>query len=60
VQAWIDGGRVSINGSAVTRVATRTALGDVVVVQLPDEEPRAQVLPGEGDSSTGCSKTTTW
>jgi len=48
VQAWIDGGRVSINGSVVTRVATRTALGDMVVVQLPDENPRAQVLAEEG------------
>ena len=48
VQAWIDGGRVSINGNVVTRVATRTALGDVVVVELPDEKPRAQVLPEKG------------
>jgi 23S rRNA pseudouridine1911/1915/1917 synthase len=51
VQAWIDGGRVSINGSIVTRVATRTALGDMVVVELPDESPRAQVVaePGQLD-----------
>jgi len=48
VQAWIDGGRVSINGTVVTRVSTRASLGDVVVVQLPDEKPRAQVLPEEG------------
>jgi len=51
VQAWIDGGRVSINGSVVTRVATRTALGDMVIVELPDESPRAQVVaePGQLD-----------
>src|SRR3954453_15626699 len=48
VQAWIDDGRVSINGSVVTRVATRTALGDMVVVELPDEQPRAPVRPEQG------------
>jgi 23S rRNA pseudouridine1911/1915/1917 synthase len=48
VQSWIEGGRVSINGSPVTRVATRAALGDRVTVELPDEEPRAAVLPEKG------------
>lgn len=48
VQAWIEGGRVSINGEVVRRVASRTALGDTVTVQLPDEQPRAPVLPEAG------------
>jgi len=48
VQSWIEGGRVSINGSLVTRVATRAALGDRVTVELPDDEPRAPVLAERG------------
>lgn len=36
VQAWIDGGTVSINGRAVRRVATRVAAGDVLTVTIPD------------------------
>ncbi len=36
VQAWIEGGRVTINGKAVHRVAVRAALGDVVSVALPE------------------------
>ncbi len=41
VQAWIEDGQVSVNGTTVRRVATRTALGDVVAVALPDvPEPR--------------------
>jgi 23S rRNA pseudouridine1911/1915/1917 synthase len=35
VQAWIENGQVSINGTPVRRVATRVALGDVVAVVLP-------------------------
>ena len=35
VQAWIEGGRVTVNGKAVHRVAVRTAFGDVVSVALP-------------------------
>jgi 23S rRNA pseudouridine1911/1915/1917 synthase len=35
VQAWIETGRVSVNGTPVRRVAARTALGDVVTVVLP-------------------------
>jgi 23S rRNA pseudouridine1911/1915/1917 synthase len=35
VQAWIENGLVSINGTLVRRVATRVALGDVVAVALP-------------------------
>ena len=35
VQAWIEDGRVTVNGKAVRRVAVRTALGDVVSVALP-------------------------
>lgn len=48
VQAWIEDGRVTINGRVVRRVSVRAALGDSVVVQLPDEEPRAPVLPEPG------------
>jgi 23S rRNA pseudouridine1911/1915/1917 synthase len=35
VQAWIENGSVSVNGTAVRRVAARTALGDIVTVVLP-------------------------
>lgn len=49
VQAWIEGGRVSINGQTVRRVSARAALGDTVTVLLPDEQPRAPVLPEEGE-----------
>jgi len=46
LQAWIGAGRVSVNGRAVLRVAARAALGDRVVVALPDERPR-QVMTAE-------------
>ena len=36
VQAWIENGRVTVNGIPVHRVAVRTAVGDVVAVVLPD------------------------
>jgi 23S rRNA pseudouridine1911/1915/1917 synthase len=42
LQAWIENGQVSVNGTAVRRVATRTALGDVVTVTLPDHTPPVQ------------------
>ena len=48
VQAWIEDGRVSINGSVVRRVSTRAALGDTLTVRLPDEQPRSPVLPEDG------------
>jgi 23S rRNA pseudouridine1911/1915/1917 synthase len=48
VQAWIADGRVSVNGEAVTRPASRVALGDAITVLLPDETPRAQLLAEEG------------
>ena len=35
IQAWIESGQVSINGTPVGRVATRVALGDLVAVALP-------------------------
>ncbi len=35
VQAWIENGQVSVNGTPVHRVSARTALGDVVSVVLP-------------------------
>ncbi|MEP6916413.1 MAG: S4 domain-containing protein, partial [Acidobacteriota bacterium] len=40
VQAWIEGGHVTVNGATVQRVSTRAALGDVVAVRLPDFTPR--------------------
>lgn len=40
VQAWIENGRVTVNGTAVRRVAARAALGDVVCVVLEDLAPR--------------------
>jgi 23S rRNA pseudouridine1911/1915/1917 synthase len=48
VQAWIEDGRVSINGRIVRRVSDKAALGDVVEVLLPDEVPRGVVKPEEG------------
>jgi 23S rRNA pseudouridine1911/1915/1917 synthase len=41
VQAWIEDGRVAVNGAPVRRVSTRAALGDIVSIALPDEKPRA-------------------
>lgn len=41
VQAWIERGLVTVNGTPVRRVSTRAALGDRVSVDLPDEAPRA-------------------
>lgn len=46
VQAWIESGLVSVNGRPVRRVSTRTAIGDVVAVRLPDSAPR-QVMQAE-------------
>jgi 23S rRNA pseudouridine1911/1915/1917 synthase len=40
VQAWIEDGRVAVNGTRIRRVAARAALGDVVTVILPDVAPR--------------------
>lgn len=36
VQSWIAQGRVTINGATVRRVATRTMIGDVVSIDLPE------------------------
>ncbi|HVH29168.1 MAG TPA: RluA family pseudouridine synthase [Vicinamibacterales bacterium] len=35
VQAWIENGQVSINGTQVRRAARRVALGDAVTIALP-------------------------
>jgi 23S rRNA pseudouridine1911/1915/1917 synthase len=43
VQAWIEGGRVAVNGSVVRRVASRTAFGDVVSVALPPAAGRREM-----------------
>jgi 23S rRNA pseudouridine1911/1915/1917 synthase len=40
VQAWIENGLVTVNGAAVSRVASRAALGDVVTITLPETAPR--------------------
>jgi 23S rRNA pseudouridine1911/1915/1917 synthase len=48
VQAWIANGQVSVNGATVRRVAARTALGDVVSVQLqPADAPPPGVVAAE-------------
>jgi 23S rRNA pseudouridine1911/1915/1917 synthase len=39
VQAWIEGGLVTVNGCEVRRVAARAALGDTVAVALPIVPP---------------------
>lgn len=48
IQHWIEAGRVAVNGQTVRRVAARTAMDDVVTVELPDEQPRTPVLPEDG------------
>ena len=48
VQSWIEGGRVAINGHIVERVSVRTALGDEVTIQLPDDVRPEPVLAEEG------------
>jgi 23S rRNA pseudouridine1911/1915/1917 synthase len=45
VQAWIESGRVTVNGTAVRKVAARAALGDVVAVSLPVLPPRPVMAP---------------
>jgi 23S rRNA pseudouridine1911/1915/1917 synthase len=40
VQAWIEGGQVTVNGATIRRVAARAALGDVVSVVVPEPKPR--------------------
>jgi 23S rRNA pseudouridine1911/1915/1917 synthase len=37
VQAWIESGHVTVNGTAVRRAAARTALGDRVAVAVPPD-----------------------
>ena len=43
VQAWIEGGLVTVNRRVVRRVSTRAALGDRVAVALPDAALRARM-----------------
>lgn len=45
VQAWIESGHVTVNGTAVRKVAARAAFGDVVAVSLPDLPPRPVMVP---------------
>jgi 23S rRNA pseudouridine1911/1915/1917 synthase len=41
VQAWIEKGLVSLNGTPVRRVSSRAAFGDVVSIAVPEQKPRA-------------------
>lgn len=47
VQAWIENGQVTVNGTPVRRVAQRAALGDVVSVVLPPARPRRTMVGEE-------------
>jgi 23S rRNA pseudouridine1911/1915/1917 synthase len=47
VQAWIEAGRVTVNGAAVRRVSTRAALGDRLCVMLPEPKPRRTMAAEE-------------
>jgi 23S rRNA pseudouridine1911/1915/1917 synthase len=49
VQAWIENGRVSVNGRPVRRVSSRAALGDVVTIALPEAAAR-RVMAAENVS----------
>jgi 23S rRNA pseudouridine1911/1915/1917 synthase len=40
VQAWIEDGQVTVNGTPVRRASVRAAFGDVVAVSLPDAPSR--------------------
>jgi 23S rRNA pseudouridine1911/1915/1917 synthase len=40
IQAWIEDGRVAVNGIVIRRAAARPAAGDVVSVQLPSQPSR--------------------
>ena len=44
VQAWIEGGQVTVNGRVVRRVSARTAIGDVVTVVLPPSTTRQPMV----------------
>ena len=45
IQDWIETGHVKVNGAAVRRVSTRTAVGDVIAVALPaDAAPRPMAV----------------
>lgn len=40
IQGWIEDGRVRVNDAVVRRVAARTAIGDVVTIDLPASAQR--------------------
>ena len=44
VQAWIEGGHVTVNGTRIRRVAARAAPGDVVTITLPDGASRRAMV----------------
>jgi len=45
VQAWIEAGQVRVNGAEVRRPAARLALGDEVLLALPEVAPLETPLP---------------
>jgi 23S rRNA pseudouridine1911/1915/1917 synthase len=45
VQAWIEDGRVTVNGAPVRRVSVRAALGDRVSIELPEPKARRVMTP---------------
>jgi 23S rRNA pseudouridine1911/1915/1917 synthase len=45
VQSWVVDGLVSVNARVVARVSSRVVAGDTVVVQVPDDDVPADVLP---------------
>jgi 23S rRNA pseudouridine1911/1915/1917 synthase len=44
VQAWIESGYVTVNGTRVCRAAARAAPGDVVTIMLPEGAPRRAMV----------------
>jgi len=47
VQKWIAGGKVSVNGRVVMRVASRVAVYDAIAVSLPPLAPRREVVAAD-------------
>jgi 23S rRNA pseudouridine1911/1915/1917 synthase len=41
VQAWIESGRVTVNGAPIRRTSARAARGDIVAIALPEAPLRA-------------------
>src|SRR5215831_17610978 len=54
VQAWIEGGQVTVNGATIRRAAARAALGDVVAVVVPEPKPRRAMRAEEAALDVLC------